>query len=234
MNITTPDVAEASESPPATPHAFGVRPESGHVLEPGNHLIELELSRSASVNTVIEGLVMMGWAGVEIDQSLLGRKSKPTDDSEWGPHGLPPAVGYHGRVRFAGHIEDGRHIEIASTKSITWQYAYRLARVNPFAELRPKVYPFDLLHGHTYELRFRARMTEQSHATRDLVRKGLETMGFQPHKMSALRRNMRMPGQSGANVTLWLALGTWVKRDSVITRDEPFFFDDVEEIASEP
>lgn len=59
----------------------------------------------------------------------------------------------------------------------------------------------------------------------------LAEMGWRVHRLSAIKNNMRLPGRSGANLVLWFGVGDWMKPDSVVVTDDPFYFEDVLEVA---
>lgn len=109
---------------------------------------------------------------------------------------------------------------------MVWLLAHRM-RTNPLADLKLQGRPWELRQGHTYEFRFLAR--EKTAPTRDAVRAGLVAMGFAPMKLLAIKKNMRLPRRP-TSLTLWYGVGQWAKPNSVVTRDDPFFFEEVREV----
>lgn len=153
---------------------------------------------------------------------------------EWGsPFAGEPSVRTSGveddavRFRFVGHLD--APLRLTNQPGLTrWLYVQPI-NVEPFDMLRLQLVPYPLEHGKTYEMKFLSRMRSQP--TRRAVCEGLMAMGFRPLKLAALKKNMRMPGRSGASVTLWYGVGRWEKPDSVVVADDPFYFEDLKELA---
>lgn len=128
------------------------------------------------------------------------------------------------RVRFFANLL--HPITTQNQPGMTWLLAHRM-RTNPLADLKLQGRPWELRQGQTYEFRFLAR--EKTAPTRDAVRAGLVAMGFAPMKLLAIKKNMRLPRRP-TSLTLWYGVGQWVKPNSVVTRDDPFFFEEVKEV----
>lgn len=128
------------------------------------------------------------------------------------------------RVRFFGNLL--RPITATNRPGMVWLLVHRM-RSNPLADLKLQGRPWELRQGQTYEFRFLAR--EKSAPTRDAVRAGLVAMGFAPMKLLAIKKNMRLPRRP-TSLTLWYGVGQWAKPNSVVTRDDPFFFEEVKEV----
>lgn len=132
------------------------------------------------------------------------------------------------RYRFVGQLTAPLRLQNQSGLS-RWLYVHRLT-IDPFDALKLQLVPYPLMQGSTYELKFFSRLRSQP--TKRAVCEGLAAMGFQPLKLAALRRNMRMPGRQGASVTLWCGIGKWTGPDSLVVADDPFFFETIQEIPS--
>lgn len=184
-------------------------PEDGDHLEPGDYLIELETIRPCAKEVLVEGFRRIGFQEVLLDQN-------------------PPAPKPRALIRdhrFVGRLI--RPVVVKQLPDATWTYARRL-KTNVLGELRLKQSAQELVRGRVYEARFITRMRSQP--TRAMVDSDLIEMGFHPLKLSALRRDMRIPSRPGASVTLWFAILVWEAADSCPTEDDPFYFEDLIEV----
>lgn len=184
-------------------------PEEGDVLQAGDHLIELEIERACPREVLADGLRRMGFSEVLLDQSAPSVPSAPS----------------RSRVReqrFVGRL--ARSISVHQLAEARWTYARRL-RTDILSELKLKFTDHPLSSGKIYEARFLSRMRSQP--TRPMVEIDLHEMGWDVLKLSALRRDMRIPGRASASVTLWFAVLRWVGADSYVSEDDPFYFEDV-------
>ncbi len=119
-----------------------------------------------------------------------------------------------------------RPIALDDRPGMRWLFVKALAI--PFlSDLVFQGHPHTLRHGSLYELRFLSR--SKSNPTRDSIKQSLVEMGFQPVKLSAIKRNMKLPNRP-ASLTLWYGMAVWKHADSVIITDDPFFFETVKEI----
>lgn len=124
-------------------------------------------------------------------------------------------------------VELTRKLEAANTDTVRWISAVPVG-FNVFGDMNFNLFPFQLRSGQDYELRFvsRARSAPNRNAVLDLMR----SMGWEPKRLSAIKKDMRLPGRAGANLTLWYAVARWVKPQSRIVADDPFYFEDVREV----
>lgn len=164
----------------------------------------------------------------------LWRRWKEWGSPFAGPQGPGQATSVSGnvdpgktRARFVGRLE--RPISINDAAGMRWLFVKRLG-VPTFSDLTLQYTPFVLKTGSVYEFRMLSRT--RSAATREQVREGLATMGFQPMKLLALKLNMRLPGRPGASLTLWYGIGQWARADSMVVNDDPFFFENVKEVTT--
>lgn len=148
---------------------------------------------------------------------------------EWGsPFAEGPTTSGEGNAsyaRFVGILT--RPIILNDLPGVRWLFVKRL-KFSTLGDLSNKANPFPLRHGAYYEFRFLAR--SKANPTRDEVKKGLADMGFAPMKLMAIKRNMRLPGRGGASLALWYGVGKWLKGDSVVVSDDPFCFENLEEV----
>jgi hypothetical protein len=128
------------------------------------------------------------------------------------------------RVRFFGNLL--HPITTQDRPGMVWLLTHRM-RTNPLADLQLQGRPWELREGRTYEFRFLAR--EKTAPTRDAVKSGLVAMGFAPMKLLAVKKNMRLPRRP-TSLALWYGVGQWARPNSVVTRDDPFFFEEVREV----
>lgn len=181
-------------------------------VEPGDYLLELQANARCSAETLRNGMMRLGFSEVLVDASAPAfrpqRAAKENDDRSI--------------LRFVGRL--GVPLLLQKTEHLAWTGARKLS-IDVLAELRLKVEPFALEPERLYEVRFLSRMRSQP--TRELVVESLAEMGWETEKLSALRRDMRIPGRSGASVTLWFGLLRWTGPMSYITEDDPFYFEDV-------
>ena len=211
----------------------------------GDHLIEVEVRRPCSPEVLADGLARMGWTDVLLDQSIrsvpiASLKKADThvrDLNEWGPPSSTPAEqaesgaslvelfdGPHTtRYRFVGRLE---HVfRLAQREDLVWLYAHRFEELDPFADLRLRVKYFRLLPETTYEIRCLSRLRAQP--TRESICEALAAMRWLPYKITAMKKDMRIPGRQGASVTLWAGLAKWVGPKAYITSNDPLYFEDV-------
>ncbi len=82
--------------------------------------------------------------------------------------------------------------------------------------------PFPLVQGKTHVGRVFSR--DKKAASRGDVTTLLDAMGFDDPSVFLLRRNVHLPGKAAA-LSEWLVAGVWARPSSVVTVDEPFFFE---------
>lgn len=210
----------------------------------GDHLIEVEVRRPCSPEVLTAGLARMGWTDVLLDQSvrsvpiasLKKAEVSDTDIREWGPvsQGSDAASSsttndlfddpHTTRFRFVGRL--ARPILLRQRDDLVWIYAHRFSALDPFGDLRLRVKYFQLLPNHIYEIRLLSRLRAQP--TRESICEALATMKLIAYKVTAMKKDMRIPGRAGASVTLWAGLAKWAKPNrAYITGADPLFFEDV-------
>lgn len=215
-----------------------VDPPFGTLFEVGDHLIEMGFARPAPVDEVCSALERMGFIDVVFDQSYgtgakNAKKDKETketstaqDLSEWSPIEEGSGHANWHRLRFVARL--ARPIRVLNLPEVRWLFARRLS-VDPFEDLTfQKLKPFRLMTNRIYELRFWARIRESSRAS---TAEALRTMGFEPQKLLALKKNKRFPGKPGADGTHWVGVAEWTKGMSYIVRDDPLYFESVVDVS---
>ncbi len=95
-------------------------------------------------------------------------------------------------------------------------------------DIRIHVEPHRLEPGRFYEFRFLSR--DKSAPTRQDVRRRLGEMGFAPMKLSLLKRHIRLPNRP-SSLSMWYGMGQWVRPSTLVTVEDPFFFEQVQESA---
>lgn len=155
--------------------------------------------------------------------------------SRWKEWGSPFATGPMTTVSGAGDDDPlrfrvlarlDRPIALDDRPGMRWLFVKALS-VPFLSDLVFKSHPHPLHEGSLYEIRFLSRA--KSNPTRESVKQALVEMGFQPVKLSAIKRNMKLPNRP-ASLTLWYGMAVWKHADSVIINDDPFFFETVKEI----
>jgi hypothetical protein len=217
------------------------------VLAPGAHLVELEFARPVPEAVLRDALARMAFEDVILDASTTAISSKIppraspeslipdlwTGWREWGgiadPHD-DAAI----RYRFVARLV--APLQTFDTPHVRWLFVHELPLAVHEAEgaavERSPAIGAELARGATYGFRFLTRMLSQP--TRAAVCEALAVMGFRPHKVIMLKRNMRIPGLPNASVARWYGIGRWECADSVLTGDDPLFFEEIASIASEP
>lgn len=243
--IATASDGEQRDTPPANAEDERVDqiPLPGTLLLPGDYLVELEFARPVTEETLLRGLAAMGFGPpdrVVVDQSL-GEEPKPTNAAatpeivvfwdhwqEWGVpgDGMTTDIASPVRYRFVGRLTVP--IRIVNLPEVRWLYVYR-ATIDPFAPVAQALLePYRVKKGRTYELYFFVWMITQPR--RQIVCESLALMGWKPLKVSALKKNCRLPGRPGASMTLWYAIARWEGEDSYVTLEDPFIFENVQAI----
>ena len=154
---------------------------------------------------------------------------------EWGsPFATAPAylVNVSGeeetaitRFRFVATLT--RTFTPTNLTDMSWVFIRRLT-LDPFADLKFQLTPFRLERGGLYEFRFFSRI--KSNPTKDSVKETLALMGFSPMKLNLLKKNMRIPRRGNVSVCMWLGIGRWNAPNSVVTTEDPFFFENVKAV----
>lgn len=110
---------------------------------------------------------------------------------------------------------------------MSWVFIRRLS-LDPFKDLTFQLTPFKLQRGGLYEFRFFSR--QKSNPTKESVKETLAKMGFSPMKLNLLKKNMRIPRRGNVSVCMWLGIGRWSAPNSVVTTEDPFFFESLKEV----
>lgn len=173
-------------------------------LAAGKYFVELEIDRPCPPSALEAGLTQMGWEPIALDQS-----------------GTPKEPLRH--VRFVAELR--RPIQMIDLPELRWAWA-ELIHTDVFSDLQyGELEPHELKQGHTYELRFTARM--KAHPSQKAVGDELIKMGFAPDaRLVSLRRDMRVPDRPGTSTSLWFAIARWDGPDGIITVDDAFLFQD--------
>lgn len=119
-----------------------------------------------------------------------------------------------------------RTLQIRSLPDVEWLYVRRLA-IDPFKPPAWQTHPWPLEAARVYEFRMFSR--DQSAPRREDVKALLGHMGFAPMKLSLLKRNIRLPGRP-TSLSLWYGMGQWLHPRSIVTIDDPFYFEEVREV----
>jgi len=197
----------------------------GTILSTGDYLVEMGTQRPIKQEDLLVALAMMGWGEVLLDQSIT--KPGAAEESvskEWGLWSQPEGV-FVNRFRFLGRLEET--IQIAEHPAISWLYLQGIA-FDAIGDLtRLEVFPHQLRAGELYEMRFLSRISKTERKNREVLFEQLKEMGWDTMKLSALKRNIRLPGNSGASVTSWYGFARWTGPMSYITDEDPLYFEDV-------
>ena len=204
---------EHAGSPP--PAELQVELVDGTTLPPGDYHVELDTPGWCRAKTLERGLTDIGFTRLRLD--------------------VPPqSSGLAGTLRFYGRL--AAPLTIRQQPLLRWAYARRLS-FDPLADLSGGVHYHDLETGVAYEVRFlnravvrredRERLSDRKDPLRDLTIERLLEYGWEPLRLAAVQRDMRVPGRPGASCILWVGLLRWRAGKSVTTDDEPFQFEDV-------
>ena len=224
------------------------RPPPDVRCQAGDHLIEVEVRRPCSPEVLVLGLERMGWTDVLLDQSIramplsaLRNADEPRtgDVPEWGsPEGGqggeasgveddgPFDDAHVTRFRFVGRLASP--IVLRQRPDLVWIYARQFEAIDPFGDLRLRVHYFKLVPDALYEIRWLSRLRAQP--TRESICSALRAMRWLPYKVSAMKKDMRIPGRQGASVTLWTGLARWRGPHAYITSADPLYFEDASRV----
>ncbi len=129
------------------------------------------------------------------------------------------------RVRFVATLHST--LVPQNLPDMSWMFIRRLS-IDPFADLNFQLIPFSLKRDSFYEFRFFSRL--KSNPTKADVKKAMASMGFSPMKLNMLKKNMRIPHRMRVSVSMWLGIGKWSAPNSVVTSEDPFFFEALKEV----
>lgn len=214
-HLKTDDEA-AVEAPPEEPaldddeELDDETPQDGDILEPGLHLIELATRVPCRREILLEGMKRIGFDGILADQSRAR-----TEQSF--------AIREH---RFIANLT--RSVTIHQREAMTWTYARRLTMQNIGRDVRDyrlKLEAFSLEPGVLYEALFMSR--ERTQPSRTVVEDHLSTMGFATLQLTAVQRDARITGRQQTSVTIWFGLLEWDSTASIVTEEDPFYFEEL-------
>jgi hypothetical protein len=195
-------------------------PQEGDLLAPGDYFIEMMTSSPVRREVLSAGLNQRGFADVWHDQS------RARGDAAF-------AVREH---RFVGRLT--RPIRIHQQERIRWMVTRRIGIdvLREVKDLRNKHTAFDLVPGTLYEGFFQSSPPPPSLRgipLRQVVEQTLDEMGFIPHKLIALRRDVPSPytrgGLTNQTVTLWFGFLEWDCNGPAgfVTTEDPFYFEEL-------
>lgn len=114
-------------------------------------------------------------------------------------------------------------IVLRASDALSWG-ARRLA-VDPYGDVPVKVRPFILTPGETYDMVVLSR--DRKARSRGDVWTLAEAMGFEPHAISLLQRDVHLPKRYASSYSRWVLVGTWAGPSTIVTAEEPLLFADV-------
>ena len=210
--MASDDASPEAGGPPVS--GYQVELVDGATLVPGDYHAELETSAWCRPETLERGLVEIGFTRVRID--------------------IPPnASGLAGTLRFCARILSP--VTIRQRAVLRWSYVRRLS-FDPLSDLSGGVHYHEVKAG-VYEVRFvnravvrredRERLAGQKDPLRALTIERLADYGWETLHLTAVQRDMRVPGRAGASCILWIGLLRWTAKRSYTTDDEPFQFENV-------
>ena len=203
----------ASASP--VPTERGDAQESRLICAPGSHLIEVEVRRPCTPEVLTLGLERMGWSDVMMDQSRqgAGRVAAKSDAAVSTVY------------RFIARLN--RHLLLQQRDDLVWLHTYRFEKLDPLSEdLKYGVRYFRLERDTNYEIQFFSRLRAQP--TRESICAALDSMRWwRSYKISAIKKDTRIPGRPGASVTMWAGVARWTGPRNYITSEDPVYFEDV-------
>ena len=188
----------------------------GTVLEPGYHVFEVATATPCKQDILLAGLTRLGISNVRLDQSrarsaaqlpvrehrFLANVTKRLELHQPGAPGAPNGGG-----------------------GVRWLFAEALDTdiTKDVRSFRMKLEAYDLEPSMLYESLFLSR--ERSQPTRQIVEEHLNEMGFMIHTLTCIQKDLRLADRPGVSVALWFALLEWDAPASVVTEDDPFYFE---------
>ena len=184
------------------------------VLRPGTYYVEMYFARPMPDRApLLSALNARGWERIILDQ----RESHPTTIGE----------DFSTRQRYIGTL--ARAIRVRDSAAVRWIDVVPVG-IDVHADLQQNVTPFELEPGVTYELRWTSRLRQSS---RVAVQKALEIMKWEPRRVIALKKNMKLPGIPNASTTLWYGTAVWRGPRSFVVSADPLFFEDVHAVSAQ-
>jgi hypothetical protein len=129
------------------------------------------------------------------------------------------------RIRFIGHLD--ARLRLENPPGMQWVFVKPI-HLGYDDAIRINVEPHRLDPGAFYE--FRVLVRDKTAPTRHEVKKRLGEMGFAPMKLHLLKRNIRLPNRP-SSLSMWYGIGQWLHPSTVVTVEDPFYFEQVKEIA---
>jgi hypothetical protein len=108
-----------------------------------------------------------------------------------------------------------------------WVFVKKLDTIDYAGDIHINIRPHHLEPGSFYEFRILTR--EKAAPTREDVKRRLGEMGMTPMKLSLLKKNIRLPDRP-SSLSMWYGLGQWLYPSTVVTVEDPFYFEQVQEI----
>lgn len=182
-------------------------PLDGDTLAPGYHLIELATAVPCRQDVLLAGLSRIGFQGIRTD------RSRPIPSF---------AVREH---RFIGDLKQA--VMLHQKDAMQWTFARPLSVDvgRSIRTFRLRLEAFELEPGTLYEALFLTR--ERSQPTRAIVEQHLSEMGFIPIKLVSLQDDIRLDTRPDTSVAIWFGLLEWDAPASVLTEEDPFYFEDL-------
>jgi hypothetical protein len=116
-------------------------------------------------------------------------------------------------------------VVLRSAPDLSWA-ARRLA-VDPYEPVPLQTRPFILSPGRTYDMIVLGR--DRRARSRGDVFTLAEAIGFEPHAIALLQRDLHLPKRYATSYSRWLLVGTWRGPATITTAEEPLLFADVQE-----
>ena len=189
----------------------------GTMLEPGPHFLEIATLTPCRHDVLLAGMSKLGFDSIRLDQSRARSAAQ-----------LP--VREH---RFLAHVSKRVVLHQTDHGVVRWLYAQALttdmATASDIGKFRLKLEAYPLEKGALYETVFLSR--ERSQPTRQIVEEHLDEMGFFIEALTCIQRDMRLADRPGVSTALWFGLLEWTAPPSVVTEDDPFYFERLTKIA---
>lgn len=191
--------------------AISRQPSAVKVIEPGSVLVELHLQNAVDKSVLFAGLKAMRFATVKF--AFVEKRS------------VKDATGPAMKIRFVGRLTHA--VVPTDTDAIHW-HAIEPVTIDPF---RPPpvlpsapIVPFVLEAGAGYEMRFVSRV--KARPTADDIADALDDMGFDVRELIHLSQTEDDLG----NLSIWFGRAVWDGPMSVVTPNDPFYFEQVAKI----
>ena len=188
------------------------------VLERGNYLLELEITRPVSPellgptkNSIEHVLSQSGFTDILFDPGFC----RPTSDAEFSCYRLVSKLNAPATLRNMPGL-------------LQWKLVHKLedpasSGINPYAPAMMQVGPIKLETGQGYVARIFTK--NKVFPTREKLWSGLRSMGFEPRKLVELRSHMRIPGQPGQSYSQWLYWGGWLGPSITLAQNNNMIID---------